>query len=63
MSQLLPVIPLSRPMLFPGMIARAHLALVTEVAAVDVHIETHKPLLVVPPLDPLRVNPGPRLDC
>jgi ATP-dependent Lon protease len=59
MSQLLPVIPLSRPMLFPGMIVRAHLSLATEVAAVDVHIETHKPLLVVPPLDPLRVNPGP----
>jgi ATP-dependent Lon protease len=59
MSQLLPVIPLSRPVLFPGMIVRAHLSLETEVAAVDVHIETHKPLVVVPPLDPLRVNPGP----
>ena len=59
MSQLLPVVPLSRPVLFPGMIVRAHLSLATEVAAVDVHIETHKPLLVIPPLDPLRVNPGP----
>ena len=59
MSQLLPVIPLSRPVLFPGMIVRAHLSLETEVAAVDVHLETHKPLVVVPPLDPLRVNPGP----
>ena len=59
MSQLLPVVPLSKPVLFPGMIARVHFTLHTEVAAVDTHMETNRPLVVVPPLDPLRTNPGP----
>lgn len=59
MSQLLPIVPLSKPVLFPGMIARVHFTLNTEVAAVDTHIETHRPLVVVPPKDPLKPNPGP----
>lgn len=56
---MLPVISLSKPVLFPGMIARVHLTLASEVAAIDTHIESQHPLLVVPPIDPLRINPGP----
>ena len=59
MSQPLPVVPLSKPVLFPGMIARVHFTLHTEVAAVDTHIDTNSPLVVMPPVDPVRVNPGP----
>ena len=59
MSNLLPVVPLSRPVLFPGMIAKVHFTLHTEVAAVDTHIETNRPLVVMPPRDPERSNPGP----
>jgi ATP-dependent Lon protease len=59
MPTLMPVIPLSRPVLFPGMIARVHLTLNSEVAAIDSHIESQRPLFVVPPRDALRVNPGP----
>ena len=58
MSNLLPVVPLSRPVLFPGMIAKVHFTLHTEVAAVDTHIETNRPLVVMPPRDPERSNPG-----
>ncbi len=59
MPTLMPVIPLSRPVLFPGMIARVHLTLNSEVAAIDSHIESQRPLFVIPPRDALRVNPGP----
>jgi ATP-dependent Lon protease len=59
MSQLLPVVPLAKPVLTPGMITRVHFTLATEVAAVDTHIETNRPLVVIPPLDPLKQNPGP----
>lgn len=59
MPQLMPVVPLSRPVLFPGMIAHVHFTLNSEVAAIDTHIESQRPLVVVPSSDPLRVNPGP----
>ena len=59
MSQLMPVISLARPVLFPGMIAHVHLTLNSEVAALDTHIESQRPLVVVPPKDALRINPGP----
>ena len=59
MPQLMPVVPLSRPVLFPGMIAHVHFTLNSEVAAIDTHIESQRPLVVVPASDPLRVNPGP----
>ncbi len=59
MSDRLPVVPLAKPILFPGMIARVHFGLATEVAAVDTHIETQRPLVVVPPTDPHKQNPGP----
>jgi ATP-dependent Lon protease len=41
------------------MIARVHLTLNSEVAALDTHVESQRPLVVVPPKDALRVNPGP----
>jgi len=59
MSQLLPIVPLAQPVLFPGMIARVHFTLHTEVAAIDTHIETQRPLVVAAPIDSLRPNPGP----
>ena len=59
MTSLMPLVSLAKPVLFPGMIARVHFTLASEVAAVDTHIESQRPLLVVPPIDPLRINPGP----
>jgi ATP-dependent Lon protease len=58
-----PVLPLAQPVLFPGMIAHVHLTLESEVAAIETHIATGRSLIVTPPIDPNRGNPGPTDLC
>jgi ATP-dependent Lon protease len=52
-----PVLIMSNPVLFPGMILPIHLTTDRDVAAIEVHMSAGRPLVVVPPL----VTGGQRL--
>ncbi len=48
-----PILPLRDVVLLPGMIARLHLLRPTDVMAVEAHLSSQRPLVVVSQLDPL----------
>ena len=48
-----PIMPLRDVVLLPGMIARLHLLRPTDVMAVEAHLSSQRPLVVVSQLDPL----------